>query len=247
MRITTYIAIAVTLLAISCAKDEGQTTVQPDKELLAITITDSGYTSADGTASRAQEQGYQTLFTEGDEAGLYIVRNGLIIDDNHQIRLTAVGGQLQWQSVDSSKPLYSYGASAHYFVYYPYGEVGIQTAPNPEMTTAMAFFDSMIAQYQVRLDQTSYADYAASDLMVGEGTFGKDLVENNRPLSIKMQHTGVLATITTPTTTYKLTNAAGVSLPDDYILSPKIVFETGKSFCLIDGVYRRIINNPNEA
>ena len=238
---TLWAAAAVLLTA--CTQEELPLPSTSDSAPLSITVTDGGYTSADGsqkTVTRATDNGYRTDFTAGDECGLYIVRNGKAIYEN--VKLTATkgeGGKFTWQPAAGTK-LTGGSAGEQYFLYYPY-QADMTGKTTVSATDAEGFFTTLVSGWQPETDQSTYAKYTASDLMTATGTIATG-TDGKRQISFAMTHRMALAVIELNQTVYHFTNTTGGTIPD-YVLGPKVDFSGGaKPYRNSDGTYRYLVN-----
>lgn len=242
---------AVALAVAACSQDDlevpGGTT--SGDEPIAITIIDEGYANADtparheadAPATRAVENGYRTGFTEGDACGLYIVRDGNIVESN--LKLTAenavdTDGQLTWVA---DKSLY-HNPNYKYFVYYPYQQ-NMEEKVSASANTDADFFATFIEDWQPQADQRTYKAYTASDLMTAKGNAKRE--GNKLALSFSMSHRMAMAVIEMPKTVYQFTNNDDGAIPD-YIVPASGDFTGGsvQPYGITPGTYRYIVN-PN--
>ncbi|WP_347052724.1 fimbrillin family protein [Bacteroides intestinalis] len=162
----------------------------PDARPLTITVSDGGMYATGQT--RAQERGYSTVFTEGDCIGLYVVKDGTLEVKN--LCLTLQGGK--WTlPAGASQLLYSPDKSYH--AYYPYqndSDMNGKVSPGDE-----DFFKYVVDEWSVNPDQSTYAQYTASDLMTARGMY------NNHTLSFAMEHRMSLLILQVPATKYNYT------------------------------------------
>lgn len=162
----------------------------PDARPLTITVSDGGMYATGQT--RAQERGYSTVFTEGDCIGLYVVKDGTLEVKN--LCLTLQGGK--WTlPAGASQLLYSPDKSYH--AYYPYqndSDMNGKVSPGDE-----DFFKYVVDEWPVNPDQSTYAQYTASDLMTARGMY------NNHTLSFAMEHRMSLLILQVPATKYNYT------------------------------------------
>ena len=221
---------------------------------LTITVTDGAYAPAptandedDATApaTRAVERGYATEFTAGDKIGLYEVteveqgdgKSGYYVTDKN-LCLTYNG--TAWTlppgaELTPERP--ADGRRKHYYAYYPWqkdeymygkvvgdeGEIFINPTRTPPWPPR-EFFDLLIRSWYPASDQSTYAAYTASDLMVSRGTVtqrtdGADGFE----LRFEMEHQMALAVVRVPSTEYTYTETVSGS-------------ETKKSYRLYTGM-----------
>lgn len=234
--------MAATLLVASCSQEEYPD--MPDDgraRQLCITVTDGGYAADGKNGTRAVENGYSTEFTAGDACGLYIVRYGGIVYPNVKLTATAgTDGGLSWQPEE--EVILSGGYSAEqYFLYYPY-QPDMTNKVSPMVTcTDAEFFEPLISGWQPAADQSTYAQYTASDLMTAKGTATKNAADGKLLLTFSMTHRMAHAVIDAPKTVYRFTNT-DVSI-SDYVVAP--VDFTGSEVkpwrCGTDGTYHCIV------
>ena len=188
------LACALILMLAACTSDAldelPPAGTDPDARPLTITVSDGGMYATGQT--RAQERGYRTVFTEGDRIGLYVVKDGTLEVEN--LCLTLQGGK--WTlPAGTSQLLYSPGRSYH--AYYPYRDnsyMSGKVSPGDE-----DFFKSVVKLWFVNRDQSTYAQYTASDLMTARGVY------SNHTLSFAMEHRMSLFILQVPATKYNYT------------------------------------------
>lgn len=192
------LACALILMLAACTSDAldelPPAGTDPDARPLTITVSDGGMYATGQT--RAQERGYSTVFTEGDCIGLYVVKDGTLEVKN--LCLTLQGGK--WTlPAGASQLLYSPDKSYH--AYYPYQNdnyMNGKVLPGDE-----DFFKSVVETWLVNPDQSTYAQYTASDLMTARGVY------NNHTLSFAMEHRMSLLILQVPATKYTYTEKIG--------------------------------------
>ena len=188
------LACALILMLAACTSDAldelPPAGTDPDARPLTITVSDGGMYATGQT--RAQERGYSTVFTEGDRIGLYVVKDGTLEVKN--LCLTLQGGK--WTlPAGTSQLLYSPGRSYH--AYYPYQDdrdLNDRVSPGDE-----DFFKSVVYDWPVKTNQSTYAQYTASDLMTARGVY------SNHTLSFAMEHRMSLLILQVPATKYNYT------------------------------------------
>lgn len=188
------LACALILMLAACTSDAldelPPVGTDPDARPLTITVSDGGMYATGQT--RAQERGYRTVFTEGDRIGLYVVKDGTLEVKN--LCLTLQGGK--WTlPAGTSQLLYSPDRSYH--AYYPYqddGDLNGRVSPGDE-----DFFKSVVYDWPVKINQSTYAQYTASDLMTARGVY------SNHTLSFAMEHRMSLLILQVPATKYTYT------------------------------------------
>lgn len=188
------LACALILMLAACTSDAldelPPAGTDPDARPLTITVSDGGMYATGQT--RAQERGYRTVFTEGDRIGLYVVKDKTLEVEN--LCLTLQGGK--WTlPAGASQLLYSPDRSYH--AYYPYQDdryLNGKVSPGDE-----DFFKSVVNAWPVKTNQSTYAQYTASDLMTARGVY------SNHTLSFAMEHRMSLFILQVPATKYTYT------------------------------------------
>ncbi len=189
------LACALILMLAACTSDAldelPPAGTDPDARPLTITVSDGGMYATGQT--RAQERGYSTVFTEGDRIGLYVVKDGTLEVKN--LCLTLQGGK--WTLPAGASQLF-YSPDKSYHAYYPYQKkdnyMNGKVSPGDE-----DFFKSVVYDWDVKLNQSTYAQYTASDLMTARGVY------NNHTLSFAMEHRMSLFILQVPATKYTYT------------------------------------------
>lgn len=162
----------------------------PDARPLTISVSDGGMYATGQT--RAQERGYRTVFTEGDRIGLYVV-NGSTLEVKNRC-LTLRSGE--W-TAPAGTPQLLYSPGRNYHAYYPYRDDGYMDGKvSPD---GQDFFKPAVDAWEVKTDQSTYAQYTASDLMTARGVY------SNHTLSFAMEHRMALLIFQMPVTKYNYT------------------------------------------
>ena len=225
--IYTWLAIGVAMT--SCSSDDVIATAEIPAGL-SVTVEDAGYVT-----SRAEEQGYTTVFTSGDKIGVYAVKGGEILAENACLQAVAgLNGKVTWQPVG----VLANDAEATYFAYYPYVE-SLPAAVDATAADAEQFFAAVADAWQVAEDQSDYAAYTASDFMTASAK-----IDENQSLRFVLNHRMALAEITFPTTRYVFTNEPAIP---DYVLlkAENIVFNGFKPFEKKEAALYAYIVNPS--
>ena len=240
-------AALLLLLAVSCTQEESPA-AQDKARQLTISVTDGGYTSTEGKTTRAVENGYTTEFTEGDACGLFVVR-GLYSDKKmiySNVKLTAerdvATGSLVWKP-EAGTTLAGGLSDEEYYLYYPYRSDLDNTVISNLLEHAIEFpeenfFKPISYDWPVKTDQSSYADYTASDLMTASCT--PTLDNGKLRLDFVMTHALSLVVIEMPKTVYKFTDA---QVPDYTVQSEATFTGTAKPLRMADGTYRYLLPN----
>lgn len=188
------LACALILMLAACTSDAldelPPAGTDPDARPLTITVSDGGMYATGQT--RAQERGYSTVFTEGDRIGLYVVKDKTLEVEN--LCLTLQGGK--WTLPAGTSQLF-YSPDKSYHAYYPYqndSDMNGKVSPGDE-----DFFKLLVEAWSVKDNQSTYAQYTASDLMTARGMY------NNHTLSFAMEHRMSLLILQVPATKYNYT------------------------------------------
>ena len=165
---------------------------------LAVSVSDSGFTSASNTktTTRATESGYVTTFVTGDQIGLYVVNSSNTVETAN-LCLTYDG--TNWNYPTGS--MIYYNSTSKYFTYYPYQNIliGAPTSNSTSTATDAAdFFATAISNWTPATDQSTQAKYTASDLMVGTGVAGTLYSNATRTMSFSMSHQMALIDLNIP-------------------------------------------------
>ncbi len=202
-------SILFLFLLIACSEEEPASMMQ-QSGTFSIEVSDGGFLSVNpGTATRAAENGYRTVFTSGDKLGLIVTDgSGQPVTDNKPFTFSGT----KWTDTDGS-PDITYDANYNYLVYYPYSKTmdGKKTAEDIK--------DAFVP----KTDQRNYADYTASDLMIGSGAFN----QAHNVLRVTLQHVMTLLVLAPQNTA--VVNEQTYSWVSEYV-------STG-SFTIDDKVY----------
>lgn len=207
-----YLTLALVLL-VACSQDSFEKSNSKSIEgNLSFEIKDKGFVSMDTPITRTTtDSKFITHFKDGDEAGLYIVRDGKVIATNIKLQASEVGrtDSIAWYS---EIPV-SYNPKDSYYIYTPYlssppeapgiGEIFI---PNSEENKDSLFFANMINAWNVENDH-----YEDNDLMTGTGIVNGKTSSQAYKLSCTMTHRMAAILLQFPSTIYKFTDS---SIPD---------------------------------
>lgn len=149
---------------------------------LDITATSGTFEPADGTATRASENLYKTEFTNGDQIGITVIKEGKIVDEVNNICFTYNASTKKWEAAAGSPSLYYY-QDVTYLAYYPYNVLMNDKVSEQEIIDA----------FTPQTDQSTYANYTKSDLMVATGTADRAAKTLSLPFSHKMALVSVSA------------------------------------------------------
>lgn len=197
---------------------------------------------ATAPATRAVERGYGTEFTAGDKIGLYEVIEKERSDGTSEYSVSFKNENLcltydgtAWTlppgaELTPERP--ADGIRMHYYAYYPWqkdkdmggktvteaGEVIVYLSGTP--WTPREFFDPLISGWSPVDNQSTYAAYTASDLMVSLGTVTKRTDgADGFELRFVMEHQMALAVVRVPSTEYTYTETvSGIETEKSYRL-----------------------------
>ena len=195
-----YMALAavMTTLAACSQDDDLQQDAAPEATPIEFEITDGGYGGDETT--RAEEEGYCTKFTAGDECGLYIVNGNTLKAQNVKLTASDENGELTWKPENGTEIDAADGDK--YFLYYPYPKdsEAIYIINQANMNSAAdkddKFFENLISDWVVFENQNENDNYTQSDLMTAKGTATDD--GGTLKLSFKLTHRMALAEIVAP-------------------------------------------------
>lgn len=201
-----YSLLALAAVSTSCTSDDIIDATAGNRTVQNVAIEDAGF-----AGSRAEEVDYTTVFTPGDQVGIFAVKDGAIAEGVDNVCLSAVAGEdgkVVWQPATGTLPMVE---GATYYAYYPY------TATLPAAVDVTAgdhtlFFASIADAWNVASDQSNYADYTASDFMTASAQ-----VDERGALHFVLSHRMALAIVNFPTTRYVFTNEPAI--PDYVIMS----------------------------
>lgn len=153
IRIT--LLLASILLLTAC--EQAEITLGTADTILNVEVSTEGFTPTEGSTTRASENHYQTEFINGDQIGVTMVKGGKIVDEVDNICFTYDTTTKKW-TTDSELPL-SYYQDVTYLAYYPY-DAGMNGKVSEQ---------EIIDAFTPQTDQSTYANYTKSDLMVATG------------------------------------------------------------------------------
>ena len=127
--------------------------------ILSIEVDDAGM----GNATRAAYSGYTTTFENGDKIGLFVVKNGTVVTNNACYTYNG--------SAWTTSTTVEYNDGYTYYAYFPY--VTSPYTPDFTQSSVDAVFSNYITDASNKFhvqDQSSKANYQASDLMIALGS-----------------------------------------------------------------------------
>lgn len=228
----TAVLLLLLMLAAACTRDDTFDDAAPGNAtdpaaVLTITVTNGAYapeasaanaaTDDGAPVTRAVENSYATGFTEGDQIGLYVAKATLnnsgspdqfdkMLHENLCLTYDGTRWTLPVGTELKYDPTERYGIL--YFAYYPY-QTNMEgkkpdgnNASGSVATEAPDFFHTLIGNWTPQNDQSTYAAYTASDLMVARGEVATrtDGILGSL-LSFKMEHQMLLNIVRLPHTT----------------------------------------------
>lgn len=220
--ITHFLYMAALVLLTACSQDDETPTATPPQDNgkpLTFTITDGGFSTGGNNGTRAVEEDNKTNFTAGDACGLYIVRNGEVRSANVKLTATQSGENIVWTMNEEVKG----ETTDSYYLYYPYQEDMTDKVSVAADADDKTFFGNLISGWEVKADQSEYANYTASDLMTAKGEPKES--DGTIALTFSTVHRMALAVIEMPKTTYHFTNTSPAisdyvvptSKPEEYL------------------------------
>ncbi len=155
-----FFVSCLTMMALTaCSEEQELASQQPAGGFLVIEVADGS-----GGETRASYSGLSTTFEDGDALGLYAVdASGNVMSDN--VRFAKSGGSWSTATPVPFNPDWSY------YAYYPY----VENPYTPDFTTSGVDnqFATFIADASNKFHQTNQstkANYSASDLMIAQGS-----------------------------------------------------------------------------
>lgn len=255
MKYILYLSVIVALFS-ACSQDAFETSnVTSNEGNLSFDIKDKGFVSQESPTTRTvTDNNLITHFTHGDEAGLYIVRDGKVIAAN--IKLTAKKVYKKDSLTWTSEKAISYNSKDSYYLYTPYRSspvegpgIGDVFDPKSENNKDSLFFASMIKAWELdSISINNYYDiennlsrrYRANDLMTGIGIVNGKTSNGGNALSVFMTHRMAAVLLQFPPTIYKFTDKEipdyttdSVSLSNNYNYSYGRVSITGLRYLLL--------------
>lgn len=160
----TYCRIQVLLLVLSVifisCEDNHSIEAGESGIPLSLQIEMGSFTSSVGT--RINYNGFSTQFAGGDQIGITAVKNGAVYNGMDNVPFTYDAATSTWKPSDSSVlPQLYYYPDVTYIAYYPYDATTMNGKKSEQ---------EMIDAFTPKTDQSTYANYTASDLMTGTGT-----------------------------------------------------------------------------
>ena len=241
---TNYLTLSVMALAAAftaCSQDNEipETNVSDNAQALTIQATESGFEAADAE-SRATDNGKTTEFENGDQMGLFVVRdNGSVVKANEPI--TYDGTKKTWST---TAPVYYY-TDADYIAYFPYdADLSVSETTTKDITDGIiSAFDTYFEEHKA--DQSDLKTYRNADLMLSTITaddLAKQTIEN-KTLNLALKHNYSMIELNIPSHKYSYTYGEGTkefSVPmSNFVV--KLGEEPVTPCHIGNGVYRMLV------
>lgn len=231
----------------SCTQDDNIGNEGNPMQGFQISVSDTGFKT--DNATRAIENNYSTIFTNGDAIGIFAVRNGEIVSNINNVKCMMVDGA--WEMDTNIEYKESEFKKMSFYAYYPYSETFDSNADFDASKTLTDGdpFEGYVANWKIEAeqDETNYTKY---DLMTSVGKASGQRLKGE--VSFIMQHRMALAVLQMPEVVYNFTNTDVII--DNYALSTqpgtfKLNSQTAKPYeQKIDSKnYYRFLVNPNKA
>lgn len=159
-----YLVISMTVILLAaCSQDEMEQKEETQQELRVMVNHPSSI------STRASVNGLATSFESGDKIGVFVIDE---IGDPIKINVAYRYDGTNWVLDDPSEKVY-YSPNCSYYAYYPYVEKDEDDWYDLiyfYMDAPTEFFSDFISSWEPQLDQSTLANFNASDLMIGKGT-----------------------------------------------------------------------------
>lgn len=232
-----YIIVALIGLSIclfSCTP-ESTDTINTYKDMpLSVTVTANAFTPAkETTTTRASENLYKTEFINGDQIGIIAIKDGKIVDEINNICFTYNASTKKWAAIDGSPLLYYY-QDVTYIAYYPYDATTMAGKTSEQ---------EIIDAFTPQADQSTYANYTASDLMVATGIANR----TTKTLTLPFRHTMAMVSVSAFTSKFVTSSGYEYSPGEDFAVrnlaetAITVGTEEIKPYPTNDGTHRAII------
>lgn len=246
---TNYLTLSVMALAAAftaCSQDNEilETNVSDNAQVLTIQAAESGFEAADAE-SRATDNGKTTKFENGDQMGLFVVRdNGSVVKANEPI--TYNSATKTWTPTTT---VYYY-TNADYIAYFPYDEdLSVSETTTTDITDGIiSAFDTYFKKHKA--DQSNLETYRNADLMLSTITAAAlaEQTTENKTLNFALKHNYSMIELNIPSHKYKYTYGEGTR--EFAIPMSNFVVKLGTTEvqpCHIgSGVYRMLVEPEEE-
>lgn len=159
-----YLVLSMTVILLAaCSQDEMEQKEETQPELRVMVNHPSSI------STRASVNGLATSFESGDKIGVFVIDE---IGDPMKINVAYRYNGTNWVLDDPSEKVY-YSPNCSYYAYYPYVEKDEDDWYDLiyfYKDASTEFFSDFISSWKPQLDQSTLANFNASDLMIGKGT-----------------------------------------------------------------------------
>ena len=159
-----YLVMSMTVILLAaCSQDEMEQKEETLPELRVMVNHPSSI------STRASVNGLATSFESGDKIGVFVIDE---IGDPMKINVAYRYNGTNWVLDDPSEKVY-YSPNCSYYAYYPYVEKDEDDWYDLiyfYKDASTEFFSDFISSWKPQLDQSTLANFNASDLMIGKGT-----------------------------------------------------------------------------
>ena len=239
---TNYLTLSVMALAAAftaCSQDNEipETNVSDNAQVLTIQAAESGFEAADAE-SRATDNGKTTEFENGDQMGIFVVRdNGSVVKANEPITYDGT----TWST---TTPVYYY-TDADYIAYFPYdADLSVSETTTTDITDGIiSAFDTYFEEHKA--DQSDLKTYHNADLMLATIT-AKDLAlqtGDDKTLNFSLKHNYSMIELNVPSYKYSYTYGEGTKEFSVPMSNFNVTLgNTDVKPCHIgDGIYRMLV------
>lgn len=171
-----YLLMAAGIFITSCSQENGENPERENKQCLSLSVapeqwSGEGLTRAtySGFSESSGNKIFQTTFQSGDAIGIFAC------DKTGKVTITNKKYTYNGSTWNTEEPIeYITGLGNYsFFAYYPWQET-LTGAPaintTPDVSSAEAFFASVISSWTPAADQSNVTKFTAQDLMVAKGT-----------------------------------------------------------------------------
>lgn len=226
-----YILFSILFVLSSCSgEDVFVTDGQSPRDALVLTVSAGDFVTDGNPATRAADTGATTTFENNDKVGVIILDGkGNLLSNNVPYKYN--NGSWSFENIDSKTQCYYDSKAVTYIVYYPYS-----TDANDVINV-----DGLKSKFKPKDDQSTEADYRASDLLVWISTPGTPL----KTLTAELKHAYASVSVS-PSIKYKLANNEDLTYVSSNILDVSVSLtinsnSSSKFYPAEDGSYRYIL------
>lgn len=226
-----YILFSILFVLSSCSgEDVFVTNGQSPRDALVLTVSADDFVTDGNSATRAADTGATTTFENNDKVGVIILDGkGNLLSNNVPYKYN--NGTWAFENIDSKTQCYYDSKAVTYIVYYPY------SATANDVTNV----DGLKSKFAPQDDQSTEANYRASDLLVWISTPGTPL----KTLTADLKHAYASVSVS-PSVKYKLQdgNSTEVSFVSSKISDVSLTINSNSSYKFYraeDGSYRYIL------